>query len=307
MTFLGMNIDQASEQVTRFSTGEQRLEALTDGLGATVASSADFWRGPDADAFRAAWESTSTGLRTAGQDLESRGTKLTQHQDEQTTASESDGQSAGAGPDGPSTGSGSDGPSAADGPVDKTNGPGDEAYYGEVDPEVAEHWRSMDPEDREAVARAIVEEQLERYGVEGVPIDFNLSDANGWWEFTQEDGHTISINGEALENPRLLHTLAHEARHAAQWEAVQDTESDVWDWLPWTESPDDAYERLEDEHGFTREEIDSWRDHWNTPKDEQDPYLDQSVEVDARNGGAEYSEGLTMEDLERYKEEAGVS
>lgn len=298
MTFFGMDIDQASEQVERFRTGEQRLEDLAGRLSSTVSSSAGFWRGPDAEAFRAAWESTSIDLRTAGQELASRSTELTQHQDEQSTASESDGQSAG---------SGSDGPSAADGPVDKTNGPGDDPYYGEVDPEVAEHWRSMDPEDREAVARVIVEEQLERYGIEGVPIDFDLSDANGWWAFTTKDGHTISINGGGLENPRLLHTLAHEARHAAQWEAVQDTESGFWDWLPWAESPDDAYERLEDEHGFTREEIDSWRDHWNTPTDEREPYLDQSVEVDARNGGAEYSEDLTMDDLERYEEEAGVS
>lgn len=291
MTFLGMNIDQASDQVKRLRTGEQRLEALTEGLGITVSSSADFWRGTDADAFRAAWESTSTDLRTAGQELASRSAELAQHQDEQTTASENDSRSGGPG---------------AGGPVDQTNAPGEDPYYGEVDPEVAERWETMDPEDREAVARVIIEEQLERYGIEGVPIVFDLTDGNGLWTFSWEDGHTISINGGELENPRLLHTLAHEARHAAQWEAVQDTEPDGWDWLPFRDSTEDDYERLEDEHGFTREEIDSWRDYWNTPNDERPPYIDRHIEVDARNAGAEYSDEITMEDLERYEEEAGV-
>lgn len=56
-----------------------------------------------------------------------------------------------------------------------------------------------------------------------MPIDFDLTDGNGLWSFG-EDVHAISINGSVLDTPRLLHTLAHEARHAAQWEAEQDTE-----------------------------------------------------------------------------------
>lgn len=299
MTFIGMSTDHASAQAERIDTGAQRLEELAEELGSAVGRSTGFWIGADADAFRAAWDSTAQALRAGTSDLTARSAELTQHREEQETASRGDG-----GP--PSSGVGDDagsttGPSAQDGP----NAPGEDAYYGEVDPEVVERWESMSQEDREAVARAIIEEELERYGISDVPVDFDLTDGNGWWEV--EDGaHTISINGDRLDTPRLLHTLAHEARHAAQWEAVQDTESGFWDWLPGVDSTADDYERLEEEHGFTREEIDSWREHFETPKEERGPYLDQSIEVDARNAGAEFSEELTMEDLDRYEELAGI-
>lgn len=310
MSFLGMNIDQVSEQVDRIQAGQQRLQDLTTRLAGTVARSADSWVGPDADSFRAAWASTSTSLHSAGQQLESRGSELAQHRDEQDAASEGGERSGGAGSGGPSAPDG--GPSAPDGgpsaqdPVDKTNAPGDPAYYGTVDPEVEDLWVSLSGPEREAVARAILEEELERYGIEGVPVDFDLKGGNGLWSFTGEDGHAISINGDELHTPRLLHTLAHEARHAAQWEAVQDTEPGAFDWLPFVDSTADDYERLEEEHGFTREEIDSWRDYWNTPKDERPPYLDRPIEVDARNAGAEYSNELTKEDLHRYMDASGV-
>lgn len=301
MTFLGMDTEEVAELVGRLRDGEQRLEALTSGLGETVSRSAEFWRGPDAEAFRSDWGSTSAELRVAGQSLASRGTELTGHQDEQTAASEGDDSGGGGSGNGGPGGDGSADASAQDGP----NAPGEEPYYGEVDPEVAERWELMSQEDREAVARVIIEEELREYGIEGVPIDFDLTGSNGLWS-VRGDAHEISINGGALDTPRLLHTLAHEARHAAQWEAVQDTESGFWDWLPGVDSTTDDYERLQEDHGFTREEIDSWREHFDAPEDERDPYLDQSIEVDARNAGAEFSEELTMEDLDRYEELAGV-
>lgn len=298
MAFLGMDTDQVEGHAQRILTGEQRMQVLAEELAAAVTRSVEQWRGPDAASFRATWETTSVDIRSVAQDLVARSTELTQHREAQTAASQADGTSGA--PGGPG------GPSQADGPVDKTNGSGEDPYYGQVDPEVAERWEKLSPEDREAVARVIIEEQLERYGIDGVPVDFELTSANGQWSFSTENGHRIEINGDGLAAPRLLHTLAHEARHAAQWEAVQATEPDGWDWLPFRDSTEDDYERLEEEHGFTREEIDSWREHWNTPVDERAPYLDQSVEVDARNAGAEYSDEITPEDLDRYEEEAGV-
>lgn len=304
MTFLGMDIDQVSEQVRSIRTGEQRVQSLSEDVETAVSRSAEHWRGPDADLFRSSWETIRVDLRSAAHELLARSTELRRHQDEQTAASESDGSSAGSSGHGPTA---ADGPSAADGPVEKTNAPGEEPYRGTADPEVAERWRKMPKEDREKVAQTILDEQLARYGIDPVTIDFSLLDANGWWRFTTENGHTVEINGSILSNPDLLHTLAHEARHAGQWEAVQDTEPGPLDWLPFVDSTEDDYERLEDEHGFTREEIDSWREHWDTPEDEQDPYYDRSVEVDARNAGAEFTDGITTEDLDRYEEAAGVS
>lgn len=293
MTFIGLNTEDASAQAERLDTGAQRLEELTEELGSAVARSSGFWIGADAEAFRASWGSTAQALRNATGDLTARGAELTQHREEQETASQNDGE--------PASSGSATGPSAQDGP----NSPGEEAYYGEVDPAVAARWETMRPEDREAVAREIIESELARYGIEDVPIDFDLTDGNGLWSYNSEDGHSISINGDQLHTPRLLHTLAHEARHAAQWEATQATDGDstFWDWLPGTQSD---YERLENEHGFTREEVDSWREHWNTPKEDRAPYLDQSVEVDARNAGAEYSDELTLEDLHGYMDDAGV-
>ena len=149
-----------------------------------------------------------------------------------------------------------------------------------------------------------LDEEMERYGLDPVTIDFAPIDANGRWSFNSEDGHAVEISGDDLSDPRLLHTIAHEARHAAQWEATQDTEAGALDWLPFVDSTEGDYERLEEEHGFTRDEIDSWRDHWDTPEEDRGPYLDQSVERDARDAGAEFSDGLTMEDLDRYQEAA---
>lgn len=292
MSFIGMNTDQASTHTERLDTGAQRLEELTEALGSAVMRSSGFWIGDDAEVFRAEWDSTAQALRTATGDLTARSTELAQHRDEQESTSQSDGGDGAA----PATG-----PSAQDGP----NAPGKDPYYGEVDPEVAERWEAMSKEDREAVARAIIEEELKRYGIEDVPINFDLTSANGQWS-VGGDGHAISINGSLLDTPRLLHTLAHEARHAAQWEAVQDTEPGDWDWLPFVDSTQDDYERLEEEHGFTKEEIDSWRDHWQRSEEEKDPYYDRSIEVDARNAGSEFSEELTMEDLDRYERLAGI-
>ncbi|PMC76908.1 MULTISPECIES: WXG100 family type VII secretion target [unclassified Brachybacterium] len=303
MNFCGMTTDEVSGHLQLMSTDQQRLEELGTDLGSSLTRSQEFWRGEDAERFRAAFATALQRLADTATQVSARSTELAQHLQEQEQASRGDSDGGVSAP-----GSGGDGETAGDGPVDKTNHPGEDPYYGEVDPEVAERWRELSDEEREAVAREIIEQELARYGLEDVDIDFEAPPGyNGWWEVDADGNHSISIDGDALHNPRLLHTLAHEARHAAQWEATKDTEPGMWDWLPFVDSTKNDYERLYNEHGFTREEIDAWREHWDTPKDERGPYLDQPVELDARDRGAEFSDDLTMDDLEQYMEDAGVT
>ena len=133
-----MTVDDVTAQAELTASGEQRLEELVSELEGTIGRSESFWRGPDADSFRSRWALTSSDIRSTGQELAARGTELEQHRDEQETASAGDGSGAGSG-GGPGGGdAGSEGPSAAEDPVEKTNGPGEDPYYGEVDPEVAD-------------------------------------------------------------------------------------------------------------------------------------------------------------------------
>jgi uncharacterized protein YukE len=307
VNFYGMTVDDVTAQAELTASAEQRLEELVSELEGTIGRSESFWRGPDADSFRSRWALTSSEIRSTGQELAARSTELEQHRDEQETASAGDG--SGAGSDGaPGGGTGSEGPSAAEDPVEKTNGPGEDPYYGEVDPEVADRWEAMEDEEREKVAQAILDAEFERYGIEPAPeIIFDpMHGLNGKWSAVGEDGHKIEIDGTKLKDPEMMGTIAHEARHAAQWEAVKATEGDstFWDWLPGTQSD---YERLEKDYGMTPDEVDSWWDHWTSPEEEQAEYYDQSVEVDARNAGAQFNDGITPEDLDRYQEAAGVS
>lgn len=300
VNFYGMTVDDVTAQAELTASGEQRLEELATELEGTIGRSEGFWRGPDADSFRYRWAQTTSEIRSTGQELAARRVELEQHREEQDAASES-GEAGGSGARG-------DGPAAEDDPVDKTNHPGEDPYYGEVDPEVDARWRAMEPDEREKVAQAILDEEFRRYGIDPVPrIEFDIEgSANGRWRYSGEEGHRIEIDGTKLDDPRLLHTIAHEARHAAQWEAVHATEGDstFWDWLPGTQSD---YERLQKDHGMTREEVESWREYWNTPEEDKPEYFDRPVEVDARNAGAEFADEITPEDLARYQEAAGVS
>lgn len=324
MQFVGMDVGQVRSAAERVRAGRERLADTLGALEGTVQRSHEFWIGSDGETFRAQWGDVYTTVaQQALAGLENSSRVLEADADEQDAAS------SGAAEVGSVNGGAVDGRGAGGGQQDVVYEGDDPRDRGTVDPDVASAWRAMDPEDKhdhhEKVAQEIVNAEFERYGLEPVDISFEEMDGNGYWrEGFLGLGRKLAINEDMISDPAILHTLAHEARHAAQHEFISQTDRGLIDVIMGNEKVED-YARIEEEFGFTREEIDTWRenfDDYHSPPDaldddasaeEQqeyrdafDRYLDQPVEVDARRGGREFVEGLTLEDLQRYQKAAGV-
>ncbi|MHA7125862.1 hypothetical protein ACRTEC_05685 [Janibacter indicus] len=168
------------------------------------------------------------------------------------------------------------------GPPPRGSGPGgaadegqprDPEEYGDLPPEVREAWEGYSEDERRAIVEQIIKERAEHYGT-GMPDitwDEDTSGNGAWledWWFANE----VYINPNILDDPMILHTVYHEMRHAAQHQAIDDADT-FW----WWKDPEAAQEQY-------------------------DRYFEQPVEVDAREEGAEFVEGMTPEELERLLE-----
>lgn len=303
MSFQGMDVDQVRDLAQRMTTAQQRLSEQHDVIRARMAAIPEIWRGGDAEDFRNRWESqVSPAWRSALELLLQKTESATTHADEQDAASDADG----AGP-------GSGGTQRVREITDE------EAGDVPVDPEVQDAWRAMEPEQQQAVLQEMVDEEFERYGMDPEEIqwfyeepdpDTNLVTFGSW----SEDDQVLKMNEHLLDQPGLMLTTVHEVRHAAQYEFIEQTEPEFWDFLPWNDSQAGDYEAIEDEHGVTREEIEAWRENFDgdnyksTDKgDTFEEYQSQPVEVDAREREDEFAgEELTMEQLKQYQADAGV-
>lgn len=182
----------------------------------------------------------------------------------------------------------------------------------------------MSQAERERVAQAIVDAEFERYGMEPVEIDFESMDHMGYWrEGFFIVGDKLAINQDRLQDPGILHTLVHEVRHAAQHEFIEQTDRSLWDHILRNDKSAE-YERIEREHGITREDIEAWDENFGnrtpapvmpenpTPEEyeqyqrEYDEYFEQPTEADAQGTGRDLVNDLTFEDLQDYQRDAGV-
>jgi len=179
----------------------------------------------------------------------------------------------------------------------------------------------MSRAEKEAVLRQIVEEELADLDLDPPPtvtfvdpddpdaeqIYRDSGDANGWWS---EGRNEIWVNPDALDDPRRLHTAAHEARHARQSAAVDALDRSFWDHLTGRD-PFTVHEQA----GVTREQAEEWRENNDYYFGVGDPkpgggtytyedYTRQPVEADAFGRGRDYLNGLTPEELERLRKES---
>lgn len=174
---------------------------------------------------------------------------------------------------------------------------------GTESPEVGERWAELSQEERQAVLEQLIREHAEENDVE--PLDIVFTDlgggTRGQWQIL--DGrHVVSIDLDSMENPHILHTAAHEVRHARQWEATEDLDGGFW---PAIGLADDPFEEHEDD-GITREEAERWQEEFTDDSDlDHEEYLAQSIEEDARETGTENIEDMTVEEIDRLLEEAG--
>lgn len=325
MGLIGMDTAQGEAHAERLRAAGERLEERHDLLDALVRASETIWRGPDADRFRADWSTgASRLLREQCTALESAATLLEEEAEQQENASQGDRG------DGESGGSGASSSGSASGRGRRAGGDGD----GTVSQEVADAWTAMDPPEQKRVLQEIVAQELERQGVHDVPVYFDdLPDdgpAGFWYEFDfwhPLRGEHIVLDDSYVANPDSLNTAVHEARHAAQDNWIEETDSPPA-WQFWREDDSAAeYERIEEEHGVTQEEIEAWRendkdyeegpsggpppddapqsekDAWN---EEEAAYREQPLEEDAYEEGDEFAEDITLEELQQYQRDAGV-
>ena len=169
---------------------------------------------------------------------------------------------------------------------------------GTASPEVAERWAQLTDAERKAIIDQKIEELAKEYGVdvEDIIWDDTIS-GNGSWS---EDEKAVRLNPDRLDDPDLLHTVAHEMRHARQYEAIEDN-NDFQFW--WEDDPFDAHE----EDGITEEQAEEWEenfDDYKSPDQDFDAYYNQPVEADARKSGREYLDNLTAAELDRLLKES---
>ena len=169
---------------------------------------------------------------------------------------------------------------------------------GMASPEVAERWAQLTDAERKAIIDQKIEELAKEYGVdvEDIIWDDTIS-GNGSWS---EDEKAVRLNPDKLDDPDLLHTVAHEMRHARQYEAIEDN-NDFQFW--WEDDPFDAHE----EDGITEDQAEEWEenfDDYKSPDQDFDAYYNQPVEADARKSGREYLDNLTAAELDRLLKES---
>ncbi|GAP77649.1 MULTISPECIES: WXG100 family type VII secretion target [Brachybacterium] len=308
MAFQGMDPEQVRATAERMRSSGTLLAQQYDTLHGRILGSAEIWRGEDAERFRETWSST-VGPRwsRALERLQQLAETAEQDAEEQDVASA--GEDDAGGGDSGGTGSGSSSVTMFDG----------DAGDVPVDFEVQDAWREMEPDEKKAVLQEMVDQEFERYGMDPVEITWfsgkpdpvtNLVTFGSW----NEDDQVLRLNDFLLDQPDLMLTTVHEVRHAVQYEFIEQTEPEFWDFLPFVDSQADDYAAIEEQYGVTREEIEAWRENFSgdnyksTDKgDTHEEYQSQPVEVDAREREDEFAgEELTMEQLKKYQEDAGV-
>ena len=316
----GMDTEEVQRCSDAVRRAEGTLRARIDQVDRTLSGLDAFWRGQDADEVRSAW--TTVRHEVAASLLERlrhAAEELSRHVEEQENASAADGGGAGA------VTSGGQGAGNADPPAFLPSLPGVAFDPGDgvtttTDPAIQAAWDDMSEADRRAVLRQIVDDEVTAYGMDEDRVDvlFYPSWVSGG--AISLEGGAIYLSSELLDSPYGLQIAAHEARHQVQYEMIRRTDADPWDWIAGDDNSEE-YAEVEREHGFSREEIEQWRHEfrpWNyefpptgdpsTPEyqEQMQDYLDQEVEVNAREREDEFADEFSFEDLQQAQRDAGV-
>lgn len=175
--------------------------------------------------------------------------------------------------------------------------------YGTATPDVAERWAQLTDSERRAIIEEMIEELADDSGIDLPTIDWRDESWGPNGQFSNGEPGTVSLNEGLLDDPRILHTVAHELRHGRQFEAIRDQDDFHW---PWQDDPLDDHK----DDGITEEQVDEWDDNFDNYQSTSDPgvtyedYFTQPVEEDARDSGREYLNGLTDDEVDRLLEEA---
>ncbi|MFQ6485682.1 WXG100 family type VII secretion target [Brachybacterium epidermidis] len=317
MSFLGMDVEQAGAHASATRNAQQRLEGLLGELSNRIGRSSQHWIGADADEFRTRWvETAQTPGHLLADELGRSAEELELHVREQDEAS-------GAGPAGSSPGGDSGDPIGSGRARRERPGGG-----GQVSPDVQSAWEKMPEEHQQKVLSKVVEQELERYGHEGLTVHFDRNTGySGYWTERSEEhpdrGEHIVIDRAHATEADSLNTAVHEARHAAQVHWIEETTPTGF-WF-WRDNKEAEYAEIEGKHGVTRDDIEAFRENdkdyipapdppppgataeqWRQYEEDYDAYRYQPLEDDAWNQGDRFAEELTVEQLQQYQRDAGV-
>ena len=192
---------------------------------------------------------------------------------------------------------------------------------GKLDPAVEEEWSKLSKEERKKILQAIVDEEFAKDGMKAPKISFKhegKKGSYGSWTESEVFGNELMINEDLLDDPQILHTAAHESRHAEQHQLDEEVTPRAGEYLAGDREREAKRKYREDllkQHDVTREEVEAWHDDFNrsiwsdwgkTEEEKFDDYYNRSIEKDARKAGREFVNSLTPEEFEKYKRKAGV-
>jgi len=146
----------------------------------------------------------------------------------------------------------------------------------------------------------MIEEQAAEAGIPTPSITWEPETWGPWGE-CRGGGSEIALNEGILDDPQMINVVAHEMRHARQYEAIDDEGALRF---PWQDDPFDMHE----DDGISEEQAKDWDDNFDDHKstsggDTYEEYFEQPVEVDARRTDEDTLENMTEEELERLLEE----
>lgn len=206
-----------------------------------------------------------------------------------------------------SAGAGSSGTGTSHTTADTGGTPSDSAQ------DLKDKWDSLSDEEKTKALQNMANDIAGQHGMDSIPVSVEQIedpaglDARGFW-----DGSQIHIDVDNLDNPDVINTVAHEARHAVQEHmgdlATPSFVDNILRAIGWQPTPQWPI------NGITEETAKIWDDNFNnyevppasfdpTNPDsvrEMDEYLNQPIEADARAYGEQFLQDLTVDKLEEY-------
>jgi WXG100 family type VII secretion target len=167
--------------------------------------------------------------------------------------------------------------------------------------DLSERWATLSNAQKQQALQSIANDIAREYGMSSLPVSVEQiqdpagMDARGEW-----NGSKIRVDVDNLDNPDVINTVAHEARHAVQQSLGNKAVPGLWDSFLRKVGLQDAPQWPQ--YGISEETARAWdanSDNYKSPPKAYDPknpdsvrqmneYLNQMIEVDARQFGDQY-------------------
>ena len=180
---------------------------------------------------------------------------------------------------------------------------------------LASRWAELSDSERRRVIEGLANDIGSQYGLRSIPVwvvpipDGKGLDARGAWNPLLK---VLILDNDDLSQPQVIDDVAHEVRHAVQQSLGDKAAPGLWDSMLRRLGLQD--EPQWPQYGISEETARSWdanNDNYHRPPASYDPknpdsvrqfneYLNQTIEVDARDYAKKYYDGMNGADLDKY-------